>query len=154
MLDANRMELPILLQYLAHSLGQEELVLPEGEPLTIVFDDIRIHMEPDPETGYCYVYSVLCRLPSSDSEQLALFWEVLTANNFGRGTGFATFSVDPAQNELLLEQSFAPEKTEPDALHALLNDFVNVVEIWQKRLPELGAQSADETEIGQHFIRA
>jgi len=154
MLDAKRMELPILLEYLAHSLGQEELVLSKGEALTLVFDEIRVHLEPDPETGHCYVYSVLCRLPASDAEQLAIFREVLSANNFGRGTGFASFSVDLAQNELLLEQSFAPEKTEPEALHALLSDFVNVVDLWQKRLPELGAQSADETEIGEHFIRA
>ena len=148
------MELPILLQYLAHSLGQEELVIPEGEALTLVIDDIQIHMEPDPETGYCYIYSVLCRLPVSDAEQLAIFREVLSANNFGRGTGFATFSVDADQNELLLEQSFAPEKTEPEALRNLLGDFVTVVEIWRKRLPELGAPPAEETEIGQHFIRA
>jgi Tir chaperone protein (CesT) family len=148
------MELPILLQYLAHSLGQEELVIPEGEALTLVFDDIRVHIEPDPETGHCYLYSVLSRLPGSDSEQLTIFREVLSANNFGRGTGFAAFSVDAAQNELLLEQSFAPQQTEPEALHALLSDFVTVVEAWRKRLPELGAQSPAETEIGEHFIRA
>ena len=154
MLDARRMELPILLEYLAHSLGQDELTVPEGEALTLVFDDIRVHLEPDPETGHCYLYSVLCRLPASDSEQLTIFREVLTANNFGRGTGFAAFSVDAARDELLLEQSFAPETTEPEALHTLLSDFVNVVDAWRKRLPELGAQSPAEIEVGDHFIRA
>jgi hypothetical protein len=151
---ARHMELSILLQYLAKSLGQEELTLPEGEALTLVFDDTRIHLEPDPETGYCYLYSVLSRLPDSDAEQLTIFREVLSANNFGRGTGFATFTIDAAQNELLLEQAFAPDKTEPETLRALLTDFVTVVDVWRTRLPQVANRDSKEPEIGEYFIRA
>jgi Tir chaperone protein (CesT) family len=149
------MELPLLLQYLAKSLGHEEITLVPGEALTLRFDNLRVHLEPDPETDRCHVYSVLTQLPTDEKNRLTLFQNALIANNFGRGTGPAFFSLDDVKAELLLETSFAPAETEPERFRMLLADFVTVVDIWDQRIRESVDQSQEPIEVtGSDLIRA
>lgn len=140
------MEFEQLLQYLAKSLGHESFELNENGVLSLQFgDDLLLHLEPDPDEVRFHLYSTLCRLPATEAEGAALFSALLKANCFGRGTGGAFFAVDEAQSEVLLSRVFTTARTEPDDLFSALQDMVSHMDIWRKRLPELGAGELEST---------
>ena len=134
------MELEQLLHYLAQSLGQETLELNESGVLSLRFgDDIVTHLEPDPNGVDCHLYSVLCHLPEDPDSRRSLDEALMAANCFGKGTAGATFGLDEQQNEFVLTRTFRIQRTEPGDLFQWIQDTVTVMDIWRKRLPELGA---------------
>jgi hypothetical protein len=134
------MELEQLLQHLASSLGHENFELNEHGVLSLRFDDdIVVHLEPDPDEYHCHLYSTLCRVPEDTGTRQRILEALMTANTFGKGTGGAAFGLDEGQNELVLTRTFSLERVQPKDLMPWLQDMVSVMDIWRKRLPELGA---------------
>jgi hypothetical protein len=134
------MELEQLLQHLASSLGHENFELNENGVLSLRFDeDIVVHLEPDPDERHCHFYSALCRVPEEVEPRHRLLEALMTANTFGKGTGGAAFGLDESQNELVLTRTFSFERVQPEDLMPWLQDMVSVMDVWRKRLPDLGA---------------
>ena len=135
------MDLAHLLQQLATSLGVDSLELNEHGVLSLQFDDkVIVHMEPDPQTEDCHMYSSLCRIPDDEGARLALFSAILAANGFGRGTLGAAFAVDEQAQEVILARIFRPERTEVEDLRHWISEMVSAMNIWLQRLPELGGE--------------
>ena len=141
------MELQHLLDYVAQELGLSSLDLNESGVASLqIGEHLILNIEPDPDGSHCHLYSSLCRLPSDDESRLRLYDALLRANNFGKGTAGATFSVDHQHGEILLGRVFNPAQTEPTDVMSWLQDMVEVMEIWQQRVLDLGADEGDEAD--------
>jgi hypothetical protein len=137
------MELSALLHQLASTLGMEALELNEHGVLSLQFGDTTvINLEPDPQSGECHMYSSLCRAPEDADSRSQLFGAFLAGNCFGRGTAGAAFSLDESNDEILLGRQFELEAARPEQLIAWLRDFLTIMDIWQKRLPEIIGNSS------------
>ena len=142
------MEIEQLLQDLAQALGQESLAFNESGVLSLRFgDDIVIHLEPDPDEEHCHLYSVLCRVPESADSRHTIMEALMTANTFGKGTAGAAFGLDEQQNEFVLTRTFVIQSTQSDELFQWLQDTVSVMDIWQRRLPELVTDEVPDTDM-------
>lgn len=155
------MDLALLLQQLATSLGLESLELNENGVLSLEFDgEVTVHLEPDPQSDACHLYSTLCRIPDDEAARLTLFSAILAANGFGRGTLGAAFAVDEQAQEVILGRIFRPARTEAEDLRQWLSEMVSAVNIWRQRLPELGSEGPPPQETVSppneffHMLRA
>jgi len=155
------MDLAHLLQQLATSLGVDALELNEHGVLSLEFDEtVTLHLEPDPHTDECHLYTTLCRIPEDDGARLTLFSAILAANGFGRGTFGAAFGVDEQAREVILARIFRPARTEAEDLRQWISELVSAVNIWRQRIPELGGDERSALPIDEppagflHMLRA
>jgi hypothetical protein len=141
------MDVRRLLQHLAEFLGEETFELNEHGVLSLRFgEDIVIHLEADPDGAQCHFYSPLCRIPEDADTRLAILEALMKGNTFGKGTAGAVFGVDESQNELVLTRSFSLDRAGPEDVVLWLQEMVSVMDIWRKRLPELGADGPPAAE--------
>ena len=152
------MDVDNIVKELGNQLGLDNLALDENNVCRIVFDEkFNVDIEAMPDKKSFFIHAVLCRVPAEHKE--VLFAELLEANLFGKGTGGASFGYDANLGEVLLFRRFETEKTDYPEFEAAVEEFLNYMESWSKRIEsgEAGeGPSSREPGMapGEPFIRA
>ncbi len=133
-----------LLAALGRQVGIAELALDEAGCCVLAFDDVVLHLEADEQSGRLFLYADLGDAPDGLGE--AFHRELLAANLMWQGTGGATLSLDPAGRRFVLGHAVPVDRIGEVDFVATVERFVDIAEIWQRRIADAGSQPAEPVE--------
>lgn len=141
------MNIPDLMSELGKQMGLEDLKLDRDGVCRLVFDGkLAVDFESGEDGRVLHLYSILSPLPGEGTEMLCL--RLLEANLFGRGTGGATFAVDPDPGDVVLFRTFDMERTDFQGFINQLESFVNHLEGWSREIIRTPSEAGAEPEAG------
>ena len=132
-----------LLEEFGASIGMPELELDEENRCNLMFDEVAVSFELSPDEASVYLYSYLGDVVNNDSK--AVFSALLDANYLFRGTLGATLGVDEASGRVVMIRLEDLSTLRLSRFQSLVEEFVNLSELWQNRLADFPAQSAQES---------
>ena len=135
---------------IGRTVGLGDLALDEDGYCALLIDkDSVVNIELDEIGQQVLLYSLIGQ-PAGDPR--ATFEQLLRANYLGRGTGGAAFGLQP-EGGIVLSQWLAVPGLDLARLNAILERFVNQVEAWTQRLPQLGEQAEAPISVEFPLIR-
>ena len=132
-----------LLGEFGSSIGMPELELDEENRCNLMFDEVAVSFELSPDEASVYLYSYLGDVASNDSK--AVFAALLDANYIFRGTLGATMGVDEASGRVVMIRSEDLSTLRLSRFQSLVEEFVNLAELWQNRLADFPADTAQQS---------
>ena len=99
--------------------------------------------ELSPDEASVFLYSYLGDVASNDSK--AVFAALLDANYLFRGTMGATMGVDEASGRVVMIRSEDLSTLRLSRFQSLVEEFVNLAELWQNRLADFPADTAQQS---------
>ena len=124
------------------SIGIPELTLDEENRCNLMFDEVAVSFELSPDEDAVYIYAYLGDVVPGNNN--ALFASLLDANYLFRGTGGATIGVDEASGRVVMIRSEDLSALRLSRFSSLAEEFINLAELWQKKLAEFPAQTAQQ----------
>ena len=123
-----------MLQGLAASAGLSDAIQfnEQGVATLSVAGKLELHLEKVNDGRALQLYCAIGPLPSVQLEGLLL--DAMQANLFTAQTKGSVLSIDAQSNELLLSQLVHPEAVSNQQFLELLDDFIDVAEIWHDKL--------------------
>ena len=76
------------------TIGMDGLETENGV-CTLRFDDVTVTLECAENDGALYLYSLVCGLPESDADKLALYGLLLELDSFFKGTDGGVLGIEP-----------------------------------------------------------
>ena len=125
------------------AIGMPELELDEENRCNLTFDEVAVSFELSPDEASVYLYSYLGDVAGNDSK--AVFAALLDANYLFRGTLGATMGVDEVSGRVVIIRSEDLSTLRLSRFQSLVEEFVNLAELWQNRPVEFPAQTAQES---------
>lgn len=130
------------LRELGERLGVGPIELDADGGTRITFgEDLLVDLEQPPGSEVLHLHAPAGPLaPGMAAETRAeLLAELLEANLLGQGTGGAALAVDTMLDEVVLWRGLPADGLTVDALERALEDFLDHLSAWQRRLAEPGA---------------
>ena len=125
------------------AIGMPELELDEENRCNLMFDEVAVSFELSPDEASVFLYSYLGDVASNDSK--AVFAALLDANYLFRGTMGATMGVDEASGRVVMIRSEDLSTLRLSRFQSLVEEFVNLAELWQNRLADFPADTAQQS---------
>ena len=124
------------------SIGIPELTLDEENRCNLMFDEVAVSFELSPDEDAVYIYAYLGDVVRTGNG--ALFTALLGANYLFKGTRGATIGVDEASGRVVMIRSEDLSALRLSRFSSLVEEFINLAELWQKKLAEFPAQTTPE----------
>lgn len=120
-----------------HNVGQrihlEDLELDEDNFCSIGFDDdLIVTISYEERSNMLLIFGQLGKISPELEEDI--YPKLLKANYFWQGTSGATLGVDDQTHEVILSYRLNVPNLTSDQLYQLLEEFVNLVDLWKKNL--------------------
>ena len=131
-----------LLAEFGASIGIPELQTDDENRCNLMFDEVAVSFELSPDEEAVYLYAYLGDVVPGNNH--ALFASLLDANYLFRGTGGATIGVDEASGRIVMIRSEDLSAMRLSRFQSLVEEFINLAELWQKKLAEVPAQTTTE----------
>jgi len=132
-----------LLQEFGRTIGIPDLDLDdEGYCILVIDEKLVINMEFDQLGQQLLIYSLV---GETSGDAARVHEQMLRSNYLGRDTGGATLGLRPEDGGVVLSQWVAVPGLDLPRFTAILETFVNQVDDWTRRLPELGATRDTES---------
>ena len=125
------------------AIGMPELELDEENRCNLMFDEVAVSFELSPDEASVFLYSYLGDVVSNNSR--AVFAALLDANYLFRGTMGATMGVDGASGRVVMIRSEDLSTLRLSRFQSLVEEFVNLAELWQNRLADFPADTAQQS---------
>lgn len=127
-----------LLSQFGQRIGLPDLALDDSGYCCIGFDDVFVNVETSGDRLCLYAW--IGTLDEAARTRHAS--DLLDANFLFKGTQGATLGVDQESGDALLALQLPASTLTVDTLEASVENFVNTVERWQKRLTEEGSTTS------------
>lgn len=124
------------------SLGIPDLALDEENRCNLMFDEVAVSFELSPDEEAVYVYAYLGDVVRAGNKEL--FAALLDANYLFKGTRGATIGVDEASGRVVMIRAEDLSAMRLSRFQSLVEEFINLAELWQKKLAEFPAQTVQE----------
>ena len=128
-----------LLHVLGAEVGIPQLHLDKEGCCSVAFDEVVVNFEVDEEAHLLFLYASLGPAPAAAGE---LYRDLLGGNLLWQSTGGATISLDREAGRLVLMQRFSVGRISDVEFKAGVERFVNVAEIWIRRVADAAAEPA------------
>ena len=133
-----------LLREFGVAIGIPDLQLDEEYRCNMMFDEVPVSFELGGDDESVYIYSLLGHVPGDGLEQF--YAELLHANYVFAENGGSTLSVDTQSGSVVLLREERLELLRLSRLESVVEQFVNVAEVWMTRLGSGGANEVDSSQ--------
>jgi hypothetical protein len=149
-MDRNQAE--ALVSRLGEAIGIADLALDDGGTCTLAIDNgaIIVSLGHNAAAGALDLMTCLDQVEPTPANLARL----LQANFSWRGSGGATFALDPTGGAVMLQRRIADAKATDDELKAALEALVATAEAWIKRFPEQQTAVDDSANADVPSLRA
>jgi hypothetical protein len=134
-----------LLLQLSSKLGASELVPDENGAVSLGFDSVvSVVLQLTSDSQYVTLYSIVGVMEAFEIVELQ---DLLDANLFGQGTGGASFAMEAATGQIVLQQRERLHGLPFVHFQSVLSEFVNAAELWTRRLGDEPVARAVESSV-------
>lgn len=146
------MDINVILEELGRNMGLSKVALDHNGVCRLVFDKVLVVDIEATKDDFVYLHAVVGQIPHQQKQEL--YQALLEANLFGKGTGSASFGIDVPRNEILLYRRFYMDRTDYKDFVDGLEQFVNILELWMKKLDMQDYGLEPTAEAGDNLPRS
>lgn len=121
-----------LIREFGAAIGIPDLDTDEDNRCNLMFDDVAVSFELATGDESLFIYSLLGTVPGRDADSFHA--AMLHANHLLAATRGSTLSIDPQNNDAVLIREERLEALRLPRLESIVEDFVNVAELWMEHL--------------------
>ena len=126
-------DLKTLVQKLGVQLNLPQLALNENNVCFLTFDNrIQVGLEGAPEPDICFLYTILCPIPTENKH--VLYETLMEGHLFGIGTRGGTFAASSQFGHVFFFKRFDLKEVSFEGFLRELETFIQAYDFWQKKL--------------------
>lgn len=129
------------------AIGIPDLRTDEDNRCNLMFDDVAVSFELANGGESLFIYSLLGSVPGRDAD--SFHTAMLHANHLLAATRGSTLSVDAQNNDAVLIREEMLETLRLPRLESIVEDFVNIAELWMEHLAAGVVESPAERQTSE-----